>query len=177
MQIVNFFYELARQHAKIKGFKYGKPSDKGAGNDKYPLVWVDDPILGRSTGTGATLQYTVNVDILGLPANDPDVGEVQGEAFLVGLDFTEKTKRDRPTTGFSLDGFSFITLRQYYDDDAAGIRFTFVINQANPVNRCADDFDPDKQIGAISPLPTFYVDDADGCAVFTDKTGLPNFKV
>lgn len=177
MQIVNFFYELARQHDRIKGFKYGKPGAKGAGNDAYPLVWVDDPILGQSTGTGATIQYTVNVDFLGIPTDEDEVGTVQTEALVVALTFVEKIRQVRQTSGFSTERFQFITLREYYDDNAAGVRFTFGINQANPVNRCAEDFDPLKQFPTVQALPVFEVDDADGCAVFTDKKGLPNFQV
>lgn len=176
MQIVDFLYNLARQHAQVNGFRYGKPGEKGAGNDAYPLVWVDDPILGQSTGTGATIAHTVNVDILGIPTNDAEVKGVQADAYGVGLDFVERTKQLRPTSGFSVERFSFITLREYTDDNGAGVRFTYIINQANPVNRCAENFNPDKQLTTAQALPVFDVDAADGCAVFTDKKGLPNFK-
>lgn len=177
MQIVNFFYELARQHEQVRGFRYGKPGDKGAGRDAYPLVWLDDPILGRSTGNKSTVQYTTNVDFLGIPENESEVGTVQASALLIGLDFVERIAQIRSTSGFSVEGFSFITLRQYTDDDAAGVRFTFAVNQANPVNRCAENFDPEKQFPSVQALPVFDVDAADGCAVFTDKKGLPNFTV
>jgi hypothetical protein len=177
MQIVNFFYELAKQHEQVRGFRYGKPGDKGAGRDAYPLVWLDDPILGQATGTGATVQYTANVDFLGIPANEAEVPTVQAAMLLIGLDFVERIKQVRQTSGFSTERFSFITLRQYTDDDAAGVRFTFGINQANPVNRCAENFDPSKVFPTVQALPAFDVDAADGCAVFTDKKGLPNFTV
>jgi hypothetical protein len=177
MQIVDFFYELARQHASVKAFKYGKPSDKGAGNDAYPLVWLDDPILGQTTGTGATVQYTVNVDFLDIPKVESEVKTKQAAALLTGLDFVERIKQVRSTSGFSVERFSFITLRDYYDDNAAGVRFTFGINQANPVNKCAENFDPEKVFPSVSALPSFDVDAADGCVVFTDKKGLPTFDV
>jgi hypothetical protein len=177
MQIVDFFYELARQHASVKAFKYGKPSDKGAGNDVYFLVWLDDPLLGQTTGTGATIQYTVNIDFLDIPKNDGEVKTKQAAALLVGLDFVERIKQVRQTSGFSVDRFSFITLRDYYDDNAAGVRFTFAVNQANPVNKCAENFDPEKAFPSASALPSFEVDSADGCVIFTDKTGLPSFQV
>lgn len=176
MQIVNFFYELARQHKRIKGFNYDKSYDKGAGNDAYPLVWLDDPIYGQSVGTNV-VQYTCNVDFLGLPKDEAEVPTVQAEAFLVGLTFAEKIKLIRNVTGFSVERFNFISLRDYYDDNAAGFRFTFTINQANPVDRCAEDFDPEKQFNKIDALPDFKTDNPDGCAVFSDKKGLPNFKV
>ena len=175
MQIVNFFYELARQHKQIKGFIYGKSYEKGAANEAHPLLWLDDPIYGQSVNQ--TLQYTVNVDILGVPENDEDVLDVQTAAFNVGMAIAEKIKHTRAQTGYSIDGFSFVSLRDYYDNNAAGLRFTYTMVQANPVNRCGNDFDPSKQFPKVDALPDFKVENPDGCAIFSDKTGLPNFKI
>lgn len=175
MQIVNLFYELARQHKQIKGFVYGKGYEKGAANRAHPLLWVDDPLYGQSVNQ--VLQYTVNVDILGIPENDKDVISVQTAAFNVGLTLAEKIKKTQPKTGFSVSGFTFLSLRDYYDDNAAGFRFTYTIVQANPADRCADEFDPQKQFPQVNALPDFEVSHPDGCAVFNDKTGLPNFKI
>lgn len=180
MEIVNFFYELARQHTLIRGFRYGKAYEKGAGNDVYPLVWVDDPLSARSYNaqeTGRVLEWSVNVDFLGLPENDVQVLAVQSAAFDTALAFFEKIKQIRPQTGFSSSGFNFITLRDYYDDNAAGVRFTFTVLQANPVDRCAEYFDPAKQFPRRDVLPDFLTDNPEGCAVFGDSNGLPNFRV
>lgn len=179
MQIVNIFYELARTHNKIKGFAYGPRQDQGAGNDFYPLVWVDDPLTGRNAGGERfrVLNYTVNVDFLGMPANESEVLAVQAQAYKVGLSFAERLRETRAATGFSVDGFSFVSLRRYYDDLAAGYRFTFNLIQANPVELCVDDFDPGKTLGSINSLPDFKTDDATGCAVFSDYKGLPDFKL
>lgn len=175
MEIVNFFYELARQHKRLNGFAYGKGYEKGAANDAYPLAWLDDPILG--TGVNNVIRYTVNLDILGIPTSKADVLNVQDAAFTTGLSMIEKIKTVRHTSGFSLDAFSFITLRDYYDDNAAGVRFTIGLTQANPVDRCAEDFDPNKHFPPVFALPEFDVDAPDGCAIFNDGTGLPNFKI
>jgi hypothetical protein len=175
MQIVNFFYELARQHKQIKGFFYGKAYEKGAANEAHPLIWLDDPIYGKSDSQ--TLSYTCNVDILGIPENGKDVLDVQTAAFNVGLALAEKIQRIYRFTGFKADGFTFVSLRDYYDNSAAGYRFTYTIVQATPVNRGNDDFDPSKQFSKIDALPEFRVENPDGCAVFIKKTGLPNFKI
>lgn len=175
MQIVNFLYELAREHNKINGFIYGKGYEKGAANEAHPLVWLDDPIYGQTVNQ--TIQYTVNVDILGIPENEEEVLEVQTAAFNVGLTIAEKIKQIFPQTGFKCNDYNFITLRDYYDNSAAGCRFTYTIIQANPVNRCADDFDPSKEFPKIEALPDFKIENPNGCAVFNDKTGLPNFKI
>lgn len=168
MQIVNIFYDLARQHKKIKSFVYGKSYEKGAGNNIYPLVWLDDPIYGNSVKK-PIVQYTVNVDFLGIPANDEDVIAVQTAALNAGLAFNEKLE--------GVERYSFLSLRDYYDDKAAGFRFTFTINKANPVDRCADEFEPDKQFTKVENLPDFKTDNPNGCAVFSNKKGLPNFTI
>lgn len=174
MQIVDFIYELAREHKRVNGFIYGKGYEKGAANEAHPLVWLDDPILG--TGVGNTIRYTLNLDILGIPANNTEVLAVQTAAFDTGLSMFERIKNVRVMSGFSFDTYSFITLRDYYDNNAAGLRFTLTLIQANPVNRCADDFDPAKQFPKVEALPQFLVDNPDGCAVF-GGAGLPNFTV
>lgn len=175
MQIVNFFYELAREHKRVNGFIYGRSYEKGAANEAHPLIWLDDPIYGASAGN--TIRYTVNIDVLGIPVNDDEVLAVQSAAFTTGLSLIERIKQVRHASGFSIDGFTFVTLRDYYDNSAAGQRFTLTINQANPVDKCADDFDPDKQFPKTDALPDFLVENPEGCAIFNDGTGLPNFKL
>jgi len=175
MQIIDFFYELAREHKRINGFIYGKSYEKGAANEAHPLLWLDDPIYGQTVNQ--TVQYTVNVDILGIPVNEEEVSDVQTAAFDVGITIAEKIKQVRSNTGFSITEYSFITLRDYYDNNAAGCRFTYTVIQANPVNKCNEDFDPSKQFPKIEALPVFKVENPEGCAVFNNKTGLPNFKI
>lgn len=176
MQIVNFFYELARQHKRINGFTYNKSYQKGAGNSMYPLLWLDDPIGGQAVGDNV-IRWSVNIDLLGIPENDDDTPLVQSEAFDAGLSIIERIKNVRAVTGISVEGFNFLSLRDYYDDNAAGYRFTLSLNQANPVNRCAEDFDPTKQFPNVKTLPDFAVENPDGCAIFNNGSGLPNFKV
>jgi hypothetical protein len=173
MQIVNFWYELARQNKAVKGFIYGRNGSKGAGNEFFPLTHLDDPILGQSSGD--TLRYTCNVDILGIPDDDTTVQEVQAATFEVGLSYWQKTKDIKGA--FRMEGFSFITLSEYTDNDAAGHRFTYTVISANPINKCIEYYDPAKQFPTIDALPDFKTDNPEGCAVFSEKGGLPNFKI
>lgn len=175
MQIVNFIYELAKQHKSINGFIYGKSYEKGAANEAHPLIWLDDPIHGQIKDN--VLTCSVNIDILGIPDNNEQVLEVQTAAFNTGLSIAEKIKQTRKETGFGIGEYNFLTLRDYYDNNAAGCRFTFTITFANPVNRCAEDFDPSKELPKVEALPDFNVENPNGCAVFSDKTGLPSFKI
>lgn len=171
MQIVNIFYDLARQHTVIKGFYYG--GQRGAGNSVYPLVWLDDPLNGQASG--AVASWSVNFDVLGIPVTDAEISTVQGEAFNAGLALIEKLKAFPPGV-LQVERFSYITLRNYYDDNAAGVRFTVNLAQPIPGNLCIDYFDPLKQFTPLATLPDFATDNPEGCAVFTDGA-LPNFNI
>lgn len=173
MEIVNFWYELARQNKVIKGFIYGRPSAKGAGNEVYPLTHLDDPIAGQSQGN--TVRYTCNVDITGLVIDGATVAEVQAKAFEVGLSYWQKIK---DLGGFfSVEGFTFVSLSEYYDNDVAGYRFTYTLVSANPINMCIEYFDPNKEFPKATTFADFKTDNPQGCAVFSDKGGLPNFNI
>jgi len=174
MEIVNLFYNLARQHKDVKGFIYGLKTANGAGNEAFPLTHLDDPILGQG-GDGNTLTYTCNVDITDIPAGALTVQAAQEAAFKIGLSYVERLKLVQ--NGYKISRYSFITLKEYYDNDAAGMRFTYNVVAANPANRCADDFDPTKNFPEFSAFPDFKTDHPEGCAVFTEKNGLPDFKI
>lgn len=174
MTVVNIFYELARTNKTVRGFQYKKAYEKGAGNDMYPLVWLDDPIIARSAPRLEQIEYTANVDFLDIPETDADVERIQSEAQIIGLAFIERM-REKYTMLGSITAFNSITLRNYYDDNAAGQRFTFTLVLANPVDRCAEYFDESKVFDLKTGLPEFSVDHPSGCAIFSDI--LPKFDV
>lgn len=179
MQIVDYFYQLAREHKRINAFYYGKAYEKGAGDTVYPCMWLDDPLNGSlapGPEVGKGLRWNVNLDILGLPKT-LTVPEVQDAAFSIGLGIVEYSKKIRPQTHVTVESANFISLRDYYDDNAAGWRFSYTLLQINPVNKCAPDWDPDKQFTPTSPLPEFLVANPQGCAIFATKKGLPDFSV
>lgn len=171
MQIVNIFYELARTHKNLKGFYYG--GQRGAGNSVYPLLWLDDPITGRTFGPNA-LSWGVNFDVLGIPGTEAEIATVQGEAFTAGLAIIERLKT---LPGYTVDAYNFITLREYYDDNAAGVRFTANLVRAIPLNLCVEYFDEGKVFPNLATLPDFNTDNPDGCAVFNKDGVLPDFKI
>ena len=174
MDVINLFFELARQHIQLKGAYYGKAYGKGAGNSAYPLIWVDDPIRGRAINNA--MQYTVNVDFLDLPVEESQTATVQKNMQAVALSFIEKIKQERPGK-FSVDSYDWLTLSDYYDDDAAGQRFTFVMYGPNLTARCIDNFDPDKTLGPSDNLPDFLTENPQGCVIFDKGPGLPKFVV
>ncbi|WP_302605735.1 hypothetical protein [uncultured Alistipes sp.] len=177
MQIVDLFYNLARECRRIRGFAYGRAAAKGAGNDAYPLLWLDDPIMARREG--GALFYTVNFDVLGIPEEQTDaaIASVQGEALETACILLEHVQRTRGTHGFTVRASDLVSVRSYYDDAAAGWRCTAVLAAPLPLDRCGDYFDEDGTLPMPQPLPVFSADDPSGCAVFSEKPGLPSFKM
>lgn len=177
MHIVDLFYDLARRCRLIRGFAYGRTSAKGAGNDAYPLLWLDDPITARREG-GAMI-YTVNFDLLGIPADqrDASIAAVQGEAQRAALAVLEELQRTRGVHGYTVRASDMVSLRHYYDDAAAGWRCTATLAGPVPLDRCGDYFDPDRTLPTPHPLPEYTTANAEGCTVFGDKPGLPTFEL
>lgn len=170
MEIINRLYDISRKHPLIVSFIFNKTYRKGAGGTKYPCVWVDDPLSGQSDGINA-LRFTANMDVLDLPTAETSAASVQDWAFTAGLRIIEKLRAD-----INVLGFNFVSLQDYYDDNAAGYRFTLTVSTANPVNRCANDSDDGKQFADdVSGLPDFLTDNPNGCAIFAPGGGLPNF--
>lgn len=174
MQVVNIFYELARTAKGVRGFRYGKRYNKGNGLDPYPLVWVDDPVLIQ-TASDSTQSYTVNVDILDCKTDASTVLGIQTWAELLALAFRERFLEE--LGGYSFERLSMVSLSEYVGDNAAGMRCTFILVGAYPIDRCEEFFDPDKQLTIESPLPEFETKMADGCAVFSDADKLPRFRL
>lgn len=180
MEIVNLFYELAKQHEQAKGFAYGKLAKKGSGNDLYPLVWVDDPLSGstyNSQERGSIMQWRVNVDFLGVPEKEAETLAVQNMALQMALHFFERFKNTHKDTGVFPESYSWITLREYNDDNAAGVRMSYTLNMANPIDRCLDPFDPTKEFPKRRELPDFVTENPEGCAVLVNSNALPDFKL
>ena len=178
MYVHDLIYKMAREHKAVKGFYFGRAELKGAGTDAYPLVWLNDPISGSNANGREILRLNANVDILGIPANEADVARVQHLAFFIGIEFAEQIRRtSKPTGVLNTMTYDWITLSNYTDDKASGVRFTYRLDALNPIDLCADMFDPDKQLDSPAGLPNFKTDNPSGCAVFSKQGVLPDFKL
>ncbi len=175
MKIVNIIYKLAREHIAIKSFYYGRNYQKGVGSEPYPMIWLDDPISASANGSGVllkTLGYSFNFDVLDVPKTDTEVIAIQTACESIGLSIIEQIKKQ-----VQVDSVRTITLRDYYDNKSAGVRFSVSITIPNPVNLCSDDFNPEKQFDKKSYLPDFTIGSPSGCDVFDDKSGFPNINL
>lgn len=168
--IIELFRKQAREHKTIRSFFYDRNYEIGSGNDKYPLFWLEDPIIGRNDSN--TFSNSVNFSILFVP-NDTirNVEELQNLAFSIGLNIIERIKANKDSPISILPNWTFTTLRSYYDDNASGCRFSVNFTQRNMQNLCLieEQFDDDKEFEKNSTLKNFNVDPANNCETFVNK--------
>lgn len=178
--IVRILYKLCEKHKAVKGFRYSRKGGKGSGTDSYPLVWVDDPILGSVPDmTKGTQTLTVNLDILldvrpksNKTATELDIDEAQRKAVLIASSLAIKVKDSKTHRVTSWD---YVTLSRYTDDDKAGVRATFRVITVLDIDLCAEFYDEDKTLDLPDPFPDYSTEGAEGCRTFKDKVGLPDY--
>lgn len=189
-QIVNTFYNLAEKHKLVRSFTYDRVSKKkGTGEQLYPLVFLEDPIyLNKSQPLQRQIPVQVNIDITMLPQafNNFNVRqltevECQNLCHQIALSFISKIRQDNKNIfdrqGLEIDNYSFITLRNWGDDNASGIRMTLNLLVDSDIQLCDIDehFDPDKEFNLSDLLDDIDTDDATGCTNFSYK--LPQIRL
>jgi len=164
--IVNIFREQAREHKCIKSFYYNRNYELGSGSEAHPLFWLEDPVSGRNQSN--LFVNSVNFSILFLPGNDNEIVKFQDLAFSIGLNILERIKQNEKSISI-LPTWTYVTLRNYYDNNACGCRFSVDFTQLNMQDLCLIDeqFDDEKQFYEEDNLYTHQV--------FADK--LPEFNL
>lgn len=174
--IIDVFKTQAREHKTIKAFYYNRNYEKGSGKDMYPLFWLEDPIYGQNRNN--LFVNSVNFCILFIPNEEMNVVDCQKLAFSIGLNMIERIKKYSNESGIEiLPDWDYMTLRDYYDDDAAGCRFSLNFHQLNMQNLCLIDeqFDIDKEFESSSNLPELIGTPSNSCEEFINK--FPDFNI
>lgn len=113
--------------------------------------------------------------------------ECQTVAHSIALNFVAKLKdiadhyedydEDKFNTSLKVLDYSFITLRNWYDNNAAGVRCTMEISVDNPINYCnlEEHFDEEKEFDLGELLQPINTDNAQGCINTVWDYKLPKF--
>lgn len=190
-QVIDTFYNLSEKHKLVRSFVYGDLSKrKGTAEQSYPLVFLEEPIyINRSEPLQRQIPVVVNFDILIIPQafNNYNVKqlteeECQNVCHTIALSFISKIRQDNKEfftrKGIEVDNYSFLTLRHWGDDNAAGVRCTLNLLVDSDIQLCDIDehFDPDKEFDLGNLLNEIDTKDAEGCSGdFSYK--LPNIKL
>lgn len=173
--ILSIFRQQAGQHKSIKAFYYNHNYELGSGNEAHPLLWLEDPLNGQNHDNVFT--NSANFSILFIPDKEKSVSKLQSLAFSIGLNIIERIKQN-PAYGISIrPDWTYTTLRNYYDNNACGCRFSINFTQVNMQNLCLieDQFDTNGTLVKDNMLTDFDLSPANNCEVFTHK--LPEFDI
>ena len=182
--IIRTFYNISREHVLVRQFKYDRLSKgSGIGEENHPLVFLEDPIyVSDSTLNDGSVRCTVNFDVVMTPQAFENYNrrqltpeECQTVAHSIALNFVAKLRdisnnyeeydEEEYNTSIRVISYSFMTLRNWYDNNASGVRCTMMISVDNPINYCDLDehFNPDKEFDMGDLLQPINTDDAQGC--------------
>ena len=173
--IINILRTQARQHKTIRAFYYNRNYELGNGKEAHPLFWLEDPLIGRNQDNIFT--NSVNFSILFLPVTEESVSHLQNLAFSIGLNIIERIKKN-PSLGISIrPDWTYTTLKNYYDNNACGCRFSVNFTQVNMQNLCLIDeqFDEEKEFENLSSLSGFSIPASGSVEIFEGK--LPEFDI
>lgn len=190
-KIIDTFYDLARQHKLIRSFAYNSVSKgMGTGEKNYPQFFLEDPIyINDSTPTTGQTLATVSFDITCLPQAFSNFNvrqlteeECQNVCHQIALHIIAKLRAlnleyDK-RIGMEVVRYSFMTLRNWGDDKAAGIRCTIQLALDNDIKFCDLDehFDTEKEFDLGNLLDNIDTDNAHSCnGDFSYK--LPKIKI
>lgn len=188
--IIDTFYGLSKEHKLVRSFIYDRISKKkGTGEQLYPSVFLEDPIYIRSSKPmDGKVPVQVNFDITCLPHafNNYNVKqlteeECQNICHQIALHFVAKLRQDNreweTRNGVEVNDYSFITLRNWGDDNASGVRCTLNLLVDSDIQLCDIDehFDPEKEFDLGRLLDDVDTDNAAGCVTFDYK--LPKIKL
>ena len=189
-KVIETFYDLSKQHKLIRSFVYDRVSKgMGTGEKNYPQCFLEDPIyILDSTPLDGKVYVTVNFDITCLPHafsnyNVKQLTEVECEnvCHQIALHYVARLRnlnKDFDTrNGVEVAKFSFVTLRNWGDDKAAGVRCTIRLAVDNDIQLCDLDehFDPEKEFDLGKLLDDVDTDNAHGCTNFSYK--LPRIRL
>lgn len=179
-KIVDTFYKLSKEHKLVRSFIYDRISKKkGTGEQLYPQVFLEDPIyINKSQPLQRQIPIQVNFDITCLPHafNNYNVEQLteeqcQNVCHEIALSFISKIRQDNKNIlkdnyqGIEIDEYSFLTLRNWGDDNASGIRCTLNLLVDSDIQLCDIDehFDPEKEFDLGNILKDINTDDPVSC--------------
>lgn len=189
-KVIETFYDLSKQHKLIRSFVYDRVSKgMGTGEKNYPQCFLEDPIyILDSTPLDGKVYVTVNFDITCLPHAFSNYNvkqlteeECENVCHQIALHYVARLRelnKDFDTrNGVEVAKFSFVTLRNWGDDKAAGVRCTIRLAVDNDIQLCDLDehFDPEKEFDLGKLLDDVDTDNAHGCTTFSYK--LPRIRL
>ena len=131
-QIKDEFKRISLAHIDIEAFSYGEvfvASNAGGGDNNYPMSFLEIPYLEAYDLTSnrfKTLNFSLNIFIQ-TPQDDVEAGhQAISDAEQIGEAIITRIQNELPKS-VSFDTITALSLREFSDDDLAGMRFEFIV--------------------------------------------------
>ena len=140
--IVNIIKDVSLRHKGVRTFRYQGTRFNNAQNNYKPYqVYLDNISYHNLNITTNIFTVEFNMYILSQPTKDVDgILEVQNEAYTIAADIIAYLDYSEEYKGvISMHDYSIMTLANYTDDDASGVRLSITLEIPSPVNLCEID--------------------------------------
>ena len=126
-EIKDTFQSVSLAHVEIKQFNYGETFDlPNGGNNEYPFSFLEIPYLETFTNRRSkTLQFALNILISTAPDDRVEDHQAISDANTIGEAIITRIQTENKELFFN--GITALSLREFSDDDCAGMRFEFII--------------------------------------------------
>jgi hypothetical protein len=171
--IIEALRHVSLTHKGVYTFRYqGDDLNNAQNNYKGYQVYCDDISLHQLNITTNIFKVEFQLYILGHPTGESGntILDVQNNAYTIAVDILGKIDSDDAYRGIlGVYDYSILTLSNYTDDNAAGVKLSLVLQMPSPLNYCEldDNFDdeeheeeqdkeidvPDNEVGDIDITP------------------------
>lgn len=126
-QIKDEFKRISLAHVDIKEFNFGETFDlPNGGNNEYPFSFLEIPYLtAYDSRKSKTINFALNILVSVNPDNRVDDHQAISDAEQIGEAIITRFQTENKQLFF--DTITALSLRNFSDDDLAGMRFEFII--------------------------------------------------
>ena len=125
-ELKDTFKNVSLAHVDIKEFNFGETFDIPAGGDnEYPFAFLEIPYLETFNRRTKNVDFALNILIKTDPDDRVEDHQAISDANSIGDAIISRIQTENKELFFTT--ITALSLREFSDDDVAGMRFEFVI--------------------------------------------------
>ena len=134
--LITYISSASTSHKLVESFGQGESDDHAiTGSDLYPRVFLEYPFVSNYTERGITWKLVIILTDIELKERTDEVDKLSLTYDILN-DILEKFRQEQESYILVDTSINCVSLTEYSDDNCAGWRCEFDINQAIPMNRC-----------------------------------------
>lgn len=136
--VINILKDISLRHKGVRTFRYqGEVYNNAQNNHKYYQVYVDTVSRHDLNITSNIFKADFEIYILGFVDSETSILDVQNNAYTIACDIMAYIdNNDEFSNILSVYDYSILTLSNYTDDNASGVKLSLTLRMPSPVNMC-----------------------------------------